>query len=203
MLFRSTPPTRGQGFSSVASVLEHLNISNTPVKDPHSGIKTSQWYALVESELNQMSIKLADVLHALKKYPVEAIEAALAYTHKQKWSKTKAGVFVSFLKKWTPDVIVEESVSQPTVKSTTPPRDSILQREFPQTAHGLAAENHPIDEDSYYYLKRLLEAELIYRLHYNTIDDFYGVMITIKEYPYATPWWDAIPILKVLYPDFV
>ena len=29
-------PTRGQGFSSVASVLENLNIPNTPVKDPHS-----------------------------------------------------------------------------------------------------------------------------------------------------------------------
>ena len=178
-------------------------LAKCTVKDPHSAIKTPQWYALVESELTQLSIKLADVLHALKKYPVEAIEAALAYTHRQKWAKAKAGVFVKFLKCWTPDVVVEESVGKPVVKSTTPPRDSILQREFPQTAHGLAAENHPIDEDSYYYLNRLLEEKLIYRLHYNTIDDFYGVMITIKEYPYATPWWDAIPILKVLYPDFV
>ena len=199
------PPSsnRGQGFSSVASVLEHLNIPNTPVKDPHSAIKTPQWYALVESELTQLSIKLADVLHALKKYPVEAIEAALAYTHRQKWAKAKAGVFVKFLKRWTPDVVVEESVGKPTVKSTTPPRDSILQREFPQTAHGLAAENNPIDEDSYYYLNRLFQAELIYRLHYNTVDNFYGVAISIKDYPYLTPWWDAIPILKVLYPNFV
>ena len=90
-----------------------------------------------------MSIKLADVLHALKKYPVDAIEAALAHTRKQRWSYAKAGVFVSFLKRWTPDLVVEESVSQPVVKSTTLPRNSILQREFPQIAHNLAEENNP------------------------------------------------------------
>jgi hypothetical protein len=49
-----------------------------------------------------MDIKLADVLHALRKYSVQAIEDAIAYTQKQTWSKAKGGVFVNYLKKWTP-----------------------------------------------------------------------------------------------------
>ena len=51
--------------------------------------KTPQSYERIEFRLNALDIKLADVLHALKKYPVQAIEDGITYTQKKPSLKLK------------------------------------------------------------------------------------------------------------------
>jgi hypothetical protein len=143
-----------------------------------------------------MNIKLADVLHALKKYPVQAIEDALVHTHKQKWSNAKAGVFVNFLKKWTPYPRTVKS----TPRSTPEPVTTALMNRFPESAGVLAHEQNPIDEATLDYLEGLKASGAIYDTHYSTIHNFFGVFITVKDYPHPIPWWDALAQLPQLDP---
>jgi hypothetical protein len=107
----STPPTAPEpqpsqslrtttnsksGCSSVGSVIANMGFTQPPApatNDPESAVKSPQWYAQIERQLNALDIQLKDVGHALKKYPVRAIEDGIAYTQKQTWSKAKAGVF--------------------------------------------------------------------------------------------------------------
>ncbi len=173
----------------------------TPVTviDTDSTIKTPQWYAQVEFRLSALNIKLADVLHALKKYPVQAIEDGIAYTQKQNWSKAKAGVFVNYLKQWTPttSTVTSTSKSRPEPEPVT----TVLMQRFPDIAHTLAQEQNPIDEATLDYLQRLKAVGGIYDMQYSSIHNFFGVFITIKDYPHPIPWWDAVPQLQQLYPD--
>jgi hypothetical protein len=127
------------GTSSIGNVIANMGFpqpstTETP-PDPDSTIKTPQWYDRIEFRLNVLDIKLADVLHALKKYPVKAIEDAIAYTQKQTCSKAKAGVFVNYLKKWTPMANKVKGKSK-----------SALMEKFPDIATTLAQEQNPIDQ---------------------------------------------------------
>jgi hypothetical protein len=198
---QSTPTTTG--FSSVSNIISKLGIPEpttpTPTIDTDSTLKTPEWYARIESRLNVLDIKLTDVHHALKKYPILAIEDAIVYTQKQTWAKSKAGVFVSYLKKWTP-------TSNPIRTSPTSKPEPVvteLMKRFPDIANTLSKEQNPIDKANLDYLERLRIAELIYNVQYSTIYDFFGVFITCYDYPHPIPWWDAIPQLQQLYPDFV
>jgi hypothetical protein len=168
-----------------------------PQTDPDSTIKTPQWFDRIEFRLNAMDIKLADVLHALKKYPVQAIEDAIAYTQKQNWSKAKAGVFVNYLKKWTPMTGAVKGKS----KSASEPVKTALMERFPDIANTLAQERNPIDEATLDYLQRLKVAGGIYDMQFSSIHNFFGVFITVKDYPHLMPWWDAVPQLQRLYPN--
>jgi hypothetical protein len=188
------------GTSSIGNVIANMGFpqpSTTETQpDPDSTIKTPQWYDRVEFRLNVLDIKLADVLHALKKYPVKAIEDAIAYTQKQNWSKAKAGVFVNYLKKWTPmaNKVKGKSKSVPEAVKTA------LMEKFPDIATTLAQEQNPIDEATFDYLQRLKVAGGIYDMQYSSIHNFFGVFITVKDYPHLIPWWDAVPQLQQLYP---
>jgi hypothetical protein len=184
-------PKPKSGISSVGNVIETLNLRQ-PTNEADSTIKTPQWYAGIESRLNTLDIKLADVLHALKKYPVRAIEDAIAHTQKQTWSKAKAGVFVNYLKKWTPSG-VRSSKPEPVITA--------LMKRFPDIANTLAKEQNPIDEATLNYLQRLKVAGGIYDMQYSSIHNFFGVFITIKDYPHPIPWWEAVFQLQLLYPD--
>jgi hypothetical protein len=195
------------GCSSVGSVIANMGFGEPsspfpfPPKSPidlDSTSKTPQWYDRIERRLNALDIQLKDVGHALKKYPVRAIEDGIAYTQKQTWSKAKAGVFVNYLKKWTP---MTSTVQSPT-KSTSQPQPVItaLMQRFPDTAGTLAKEQNPIDEATLDYLERLRVDGLIYNTHYNTIDNYFGVFITQQDYPHPIPWWDALTRLQQLYP---
>jgi hypothetical protein len=108
---------------------------------------------------------LADVLHALKKYPVRAIEDAITYTQKQTWSKAKAGVFVNYIKKWTPTTNAVKS--KPT--AAPEPVKTALMKRFPDIATTLSQEQNPIDEATLDYLQRLKVAGGIYDMLYSSI----------------------------------
>ena len=199
-----TTSSHKSGASSIGNVIANMGFPQptaTPVTviDTDSAIKTPQWYAQVEFRLNALNIKLADVLHALKKYPVQAIEDGIAYTQKQNWSKAKAGVFVNYLKKWTPTTSTVESTS----KSKPEPVKTVLMQRFPDIAHTLAQEQNPIDEATLDYLQRLKAVGGIYDMQYSSIHNFFGVFITIKDYPHPIPWWDAVLQLQQLYPALV
>jgi hypothetical protein len=196
-----TTPRSNSGAASIGNVIANMGFPQptaTPVTviDTDSAIKTPQWYAQVEFRLNALNIKLADVLHALKKYPAKAIEDGIAYTQKQNWSKAKAGVFVNYLKKWTPTTSTVESTS----KSKPEPVKTVLMQRFPDIAHTLAQEQNPIDEATLDYLQRLKAVGGIYDMQYSSIHNFFGVFMTIKDYPHPIPWWDAVPQLQQLYP---
>jgi hypothetical protein len=189
------------GTSSIGNVIANMGFpqpstTETP-PNPDSTIKTPQWYDRVEFKLNAMDIKLADVLHALKKYSVQAIEDAIAYTQKQNWSKAKAGVFVNYLKKWTPIANKAKSKSKSAPESVK----TALMEKFPDIATTLAQEQNPINEATFDYLQRLKVAGGIYDMQYSSIHNFFGVFITVKDYPHLIPWWDAVPQLQQLYPD--
>jgi hypothetical protein len=203
---QQTQPTSNptSGISTVGDIISKLGFAQptatpTPTTDTDSAFKTPSWYAKIESRLNVLDIKLADVHHALKKYPIQAIEDGIAYTQKQTWSKAKAGVFVNYLKKWTPT----SNPIRTAPKSKPEQVVTALMNRFPDIAHTLSKEENPIDEASLDYLERLRVAELIYNVHYSSIYNFFGVFITIKDYPHAIPWWDAVTQLQQLYPDFV
>jgi hypothetical protein len=188
------------GASSIGNVIANMGFpqpstTETP-PDPDSTIKTPQWYDRVEFKLNAMDIKLADVLHALKKYSVQAIEDAIAYTQKQNWSKAKAGVFVNYLKKWTPIANKVKGKSKAAPESVK----TALMEKFPDIATTLAQEQNPINEATFDYLQRLKLAGEIYDMQYSSIHNFFGVFITVKDYPHLIPWWDAVPQLQQLYP---
>jgi hypothetical protein len=51
------------------------------------------------------------------------------------------------------------------------------------------------------YLQRLKVAGGIYDMQYSSIHNFFGVFITVKDYPHLIPWWDAVPQLQRLYPN--
>jgi hypothetical protein len=189
-------PPKGKGFTSVANVIQNLNIPHPTASSPDDAAKTSQWYDRVEVRLNELDIQLKDVLHALKKYPVKAIEDALAHTQKQKWSNAKAGVFVNYLKKWTPNPTTAKNTSYP----APVPVVTALMKRFPESAGVLASEQNPIDEATLDYLGRLKANGAIYDTHYSTIHNFFGVFITVKDYPHPIPWWEAIERLQKLYP---
>jgi hypothetical protein len=199
-----TTPKQSTGISSIGDIISKLGFAQPtapepPTTDTDSGFKNPQWYAKIESRLNVLDIKLADVHHALKKYPIAAIEDGIAHTQKQTWAKSKAGVFVSYLKKWTPtsNPIRTSPLSKPEQVVTA------LMNRFPDIAHTLSKEENPIDEASLDYLERLKVAELIYNVQFSSVHNFFGVFITIKDYPHAIPWWDAVPQLQQLYPDFI
>jgi hypothetical protein len=198
-----TSPKPKSGFSSVGNVLENMGFSapsaSTPTTtDTESAFKTEQWYDRIESRLNLLDIKLADVLHALKKYPIRAIEDAIAYTQKQTWATAKAGVFVSYLKKWTSST----STFKGNPKSVDEPVVTALMKRFPEIASTLSKEQNPIDEATLDYLQRLRVAGNIYDMQYNSVKNFFGVFITIKDYPHSIPWWNAVLQLQQLYPGF-
>jgi hypothetical protein len=67
------------------------------------------------------------------------------------WSKAKAGVFVNYLKKWTPmaNKVKGKSKSAPESVKTA------LMEKFPDIATTLAQEQNPIDETTFDYLQRL------------------------------------------------
>jgi hypothetical protein len=187
------------GTSSIGNVIANMGFSQptaTTVSDTDSTVKTPQWYDQVEFKLNAMDIKLADVLHALKKYSVQAIEDAITYTQKQNWSKAKAGVFVNYLKKWTPMANKVKGKSKAAPESVK----TALMQKFPDIATTLAQEQNPIDEATFDYLQRLKVAGGIYDMQYSSIHNFFGVFITVKDYPHLIPWWDAVPQLQQLYP---
>ncbi|PSB56831.1 hypothetical protein [Chamaesiphon polymorphus] len=188
------------GAASIGNVIANMGLSapcpSQPQTDPDSTSKTPQWYDRIEFRLNALDIKLADVLHALKKYPVRAIEDAIAYTQKQTWSKAKAGVFVNYLKKWTPTTNAVKSKPN----ATPEPVKTALMKRFPDIATTLSQEQNPIDEATLDYLQRLKVAGGIYDMQYSSIHNFFGVFITIKDYPHPIPWWDAVPQLQRLYP---
>jgi hypothetical protein len=192
------------GLSSVGNVIESLDLRQptaaTATIEADSIVKTPQWYAGIESRLNTLDIKLADVLHALKKYPVRAIEDAIVYTQKQTWSKAKAGVFVNYLKKWTESEVTSQKSSVKSQKSESVV--TALMKRFPEIANTLAKEQNPIDEATLDYLQRLKVEDGIYDMQYSSIHNFFGVFITIKDYPHPIPWWEAIGKLQLLYPDF-
>jgi hypothetical protein len=197
-------PAPTTGISSIGDVISKLGFAQPtatepPTTDTDSAFKTPQWYARIESRLNVLDIKLADVHHALKKYPIQAIEDGIAHTQKQTWAKSKAGVFVSYLKKWTPT----SNPIRTSSKSKPEPVVTELMKRFPDIANTLSKEENPIDETTLDYLERLKVAELIYNVQYSTIHDFFGVFITCYDYPHPIPWWDAVPQLQQLYPDFV
>jgi hypothetical protein len=191
------------GASSIGNVIANMGLSkpfpSEPQTDPESTSKTPQWYDRIEFRLNALDIKLADVLHALKKYPVQAIEDAIAYTQKQTWSKAKAGVFVNYLKKWTPMISTVKGKS----KAAPEPVKTALMQRFPEIAATLAQERNPIDEATLDYLQGLKVAGEIYDMQYSSIHNFFGVFISIKDYPHPIPWWDAVPQLQQLCPDLV
>ena len=202
------------GCSSVGSVIANMGFGEPsqqnsepfspspfpfPPKSPtdlDSTSKTPQWYERVERQLNALDIQLKDVGHALKKYPVRAIEDGIAYTQKQTWSKAKAGVFVNYLKKWTPMTSTVQSQS----KSAPEPVKTALIQRFPDIATTLAKEQNPIDDATLDYLERLRVDGLIHGTHYNTIDNYFGVFITQQDYPHPIPWWDALKQLQQIYP---
>jgi hypothetical protein len=126
-----------------------------------------------------------------------AIEDAIAYTQKQNWSKAKAGVFVNYLKKWTPTTSAVKSKSKSAPESV---KTALMQR-FPDIANTLAQEQNPIDEATLDYLQRLKVAGGIYDMQYSSIHNFFGVFLTIKDYPHLIPWWDAVPQLHQLSPN--
>jgi hypothetical protein len=191
------------GASSIGNVIANMGFPEPftpePQTDPESTSKTPQWYDRIEFRLNALDIKLADVLHALKKYPVQAIEDGIAYTQKQNWSKAKAGVFVNYLKKWTPMTNTVKGKS----KVVSEPVKTALMERFPDIATTLAQEQNPIDEATLDYLQGLKVAGGIYDMQYSSIHNFFGVFITVKDYPHLIPWWDAVPQLQQLYPDYV
>jgi DNA-binding MarR family transcriptional regulator len=200
-----TTPRSNSGADSIGNIIANMGFPETSNPQPFppespadtdSTIKTPQWFDRVEFRLNAMDIKLADVLHALKKYPVQAIEDAIAYTQKQNWSKAKAGVFVNYLKKWTPTTGAVKGKS----KSASEPVKTALMERFPDIANTLAQERNPIDEATLDYLQRLKVAGGIYDMQYSSIHNFFGVFITVKDYPHLIPWWDAVPQLQRLYP---
>jgi hypothetical protein len=196
-----TTPRSNSGAASIGNVIANMGFPQpiaTPVTDTDSAVKTPQWYDRVEFRLNAMNIKLADVLHALKKYSVQAIEDAISYTQKQNWSDAKAGVFVNYLKKWTPMTGTVKGKS----KSASDPVKTALMEKFPDIATTLAQEQNPIDEATLDYLQRLKVAGGIYDMQYSSIHNFFGVFITVKDYPHLIPWWDAVPQLQQLYPCF-
>ncbi len=78
-----------------------------------------------------------------------------------------------------------------------------LMKRFPDIATTLAQEQNPIDEATLDYLQRLKVAGGIYDMQYRSIHNFFGVFITIKDYPHPIPGWDAVPQLQQLYPDLV
>jgi hypothetical protein len=70
---------------------------------------------------------------------------------------------------------------------------------FPEIATTLAHEQNPIDEATLDYLQGLKVAGGIYDMQYSSIHNFFGVFISIKDYPHPIPWWDAVPQLQQLY----
>jgi hypothetical protein len=74
-----------------------------------------------------------------------------------------------------------------------------LMEKFPDIATTLAQEQNPIDEATFDYLQRLKVAGGIYDMQYSSIHNFFGVFITVKDYPHLIPWWDAVPQLQQLY----
>lgn len=209
-----TTPSSKSGFSSVGNVIQNMPFPQyqqqnsepfppspfpfTPTSkiDTESTSKTPEWYDRIERQLNALDIQLKDVGHALKKYPVQAIEQGIAYTQKQTWSNAKAGVLVNYLKKWTPNTT---TVHTPT-KSTSQPVITALMQRFPDIAGTLAKEQNPIDAATLDYLERLRVDGLIYNTHYNTIDNYFGVFITQQDYPHPIPWWEAMGRLQHVYP---
>jgi hypothetical protein len=193
------------GVSSVGNVIANMGLSEPfspspfpfplePQIDPDSTVKTPQWYDRVERQLNALDIQLKDVLHALKKYPVQAISAGIAYTQKQTWSNAKAGVLVNYLKKWTPNTTIVKN----STKSTSQPVVTALMQRFPEIAGTLSKERNPIDAATLDYLERLRIEGLIHGTHYNTIDNYFGVFITQRDYPHPIPWWEALLQLQQL-----
>jgi hypothetical protein len=194
----STTSNSKSGCSSVGNVIANMGLTEptaTATNEPESAVKTPQWYERIERQLNALDIQLKDVGHALKKYPVQAIEDGIAYTQKQNWSKAKAGVFVNYLKKWTPMTSTVHSQS----KSGSEPVKTALMQRFPDIATTLAQEQNPIDEATLDYLQRLKLAGAIYDMQYSSIHNFFGVFITVKDYPHLIPWWEAVPQLQRLY----
>lgn len=195
---QQTTTATSKGFSPIGNVIANLGFpqpSASPTIVTEIEIKTPEWFERIEFQLNAMNIKLADVLHALKKYPVQAIEAAITHTQKQNWSNAKAGVFVNFLKKWQPNANRVK-----TKASTSQPATTALMKRFPDIAGTLSKEKNPIDEATLDYLEELRVNGMVYGTHYTTIHNFYGVFITIKDYPHPIPWWEAVPQLQQLYP---
>jgi hypothetical protein len=76
-----------------------------------------------------------------------------------------------------------------------------LMEKFPDIATTLAQEENPIDAATLDYLQRLKVAGRIYDMQFSSIHNFFGVFITIKDYPHLIPWWGAIPQLQQLYPN--
>jgi hypothetical protein len=194
-----TASSSKSGCLSVGNVIANMNFQQpaaTTTNDADSAVKTPEWYDRIERQLNALDIQLKDVGHALKKYPVRAIEQGIAYTQKQTWSNAKAGVLVNYLKKWTPNTT---TVQNPT-KSTSQPVVTALMQRFPDIAGTLAKERNPIDAATLDYLERLRIEGLIHGTHYNTIDNYFGVFITQRDYPHPIPWWEAMTRLQQLYP---
>jgi hypothetical protein len=107
----------------------------------------------------------------------------------------KAGVLVNYLKKWTPNTT---TIKNPT-KSTSQPVVTALMQRFPDITGTLSKERNPIDAATLDYLERLRVEGLIHGTHYNTIDNYFGVFITQRDYPHPIPWWDALLQLQQLY----
>ena len=75
-----------------------------------------------------------------------------------------------------------------------------LMKRFPEGAGVLAHEQNPIDEATLDYLAQLKVAGIIYDTHYSTIHNFFGVFMTVKDYPHPIPWWEALKQLQQVYP---
>jgi hypothetical protein len=196
-----TPTAPTKGLTAIADIVPQppVNVeeskeipTNQPSTFPED--KTPQWMAQIERQLELLGIQLSDVLHALKKYPVIAIEAALVYTKKQTWATAKAGVFVNFLKKWQPTS--NQNPSKPVSPKPEPQPVTALIKRNPEVAHTLSLEQNPIDEATLDYLLALETAGKIYRTHYSTIHNYFGVFITKRDYPHAIPWWEAVEIIR-------
>jgi hypothetical protein len=196
-----TPTAPTKGLTAIADICpqppaNHASVEEMPTNQPSAFTqdKTPQWMAQIERQLELLGIQLSDVLHALKKYPVNAIEAALAYTKKQTWATAKAGVFVNFLKKWQPTSNHNPSTA-PSPKPEPKPVTALMKR-HPNEANTFSLEQNPIDEATLDYLLALETAGKIYRTHYSTIHNYFGVFITKRDYPHAIPWWEAVEIIR-------
>jgi hypothetical protein len=202
-----TPTAPTKGLTAIADIVPQppVNVeeskeipTNQPSTFPED--KTPQWMAQIERQLELLGIQLSDVLHALKKYPIKAIEDALAHTKKQTWATAKAGVFVNFLKKWQPTSNQNPSTAPskvPSPKSESQPVTALMKR-HPEVAQTLSLEQNPIDEATLDYLLGLEAAGAIHGTTYSTIHNYFGVFITKRDYPHAIPWWEAIKLISIL-----
>jgi hypothetical protein len=187
-----TTTTKKSGLSPIGDILPKMEMNDLVIKTPH-------WFQEIEGKLAVLNIKLADVLHALKKYPIVAIEAAIAHTQKQTWAEAKAGVFVNFLKKWTPNSQAVAKTPMPTPQRVK----TALMEEFPNLTQTLSQEENPIDRKTLDYLYRLEQSGCIYRTQYSTLHNFFGVFLTQKDYPHPIPWWEVVTELRTKYPEFI